>query len=125
MRVNRLVFYCMGALAGAALAMSMSLPWPVLGIGLLVVTAILAIRGLVKATRTPLAQGTILFFSMSLAMTILFALVGAGVIATWPERWAYEQCQSQAQTVSDRDACTEQLNNDTQSRITDLLRPGR
>jgi len=124
-RINRLVLYCMGSSLGAMLAMSMLLPWAALGMALVVVTVVIAIRGLVMAIRVPLAQGSIVFFAMGLAMSALFALYSIGIILTWQQQWDYQRCLQQTQTVQGQDQCATQFKDSTQSVLTNLLRTGR
>lgn len=123
-RVNRLVLYCMSATLGAVLTLSMPLPWPALGIAFVVFTVVVAIRGLVMALKTPLAQGSIVFFAMGLAMSALFTFYSVGLVMTWQQHWDYQRCLSQAQTVQGQDQCTAQFKDATESILTNLLRTG-
>ena len=124
-RINRLVMYCMGSSLGAMLAISMPLPWAVLGMAMVVVTVVIAIRGLVMAVKVPLAQGSIVFFAMGLAMSALFALYSFAIVLTWQQQLDYQRCLQQTQTVQGQDQCTTQFKDSTQSVLSNLLRTGR
>ena len=124
-RVNRFVLYCMGLSLGAMVTMSMPLPWPVLGAALVVATVVVAIRGLIMAIKTPLAQGSMVFFGMGLAISVLFVFYSFGLAVTWQQQWNYQQCLRQTQTVQGQDQCMTQFKDATQSTLNGLLRGGR
>ena len=123
-RINRLVLFAMGSTIGALVTISMPLPWPAVGIGLVILTMVLAIRGLSAAIRTPFAQGTIAFFVTAIAISGLFSLYSAVLVMTWPQQWTYQQCLSRAQTVAAQDQCTAQFGDATQNLMINLFRSG-
>ena len=124
-KVNRLVLYCMATTIAAMVTLSLPLPWPAIGMVLAITTVVLALTGLVKASKVPLAQSSMLFFGMGLAMSAIFALYSLGLIMTWTQQWEYQQCLSQAQTVTGQDQCTAQFKDATKSQFGDMLRGGR
>jgi hypothetical protein len=123
-RVNRQVLFFGACALGAMFSMSLPLPWPALGVVLLVLAVVLAIRGLVTANGLPLASGASLYLGLGLGMCAMFALYAVGLAATWGEQWDYQQCVTQSQTVQGRDACTSQYKQDTQNMFSDLFQRG-
>ena len=124
-RVNRLVLYSMGGTVGAMLTLSMPIPWPAVGMALVVLTMIVAIRGLGAASKAPLAQGSVVYFIMALVMSALFSLYSVGLALTWSQQWDYQQCLNRAQTVAAQDQCTAQFKDATETIFSNLLRPNR
>ncbi|MDR0593804.1 MAG: hypothetical protein LBG60_11220 [Bifidobacteriaceae bacterium] len=121
-RVNRFVF---GFGAGALVTMiglTLPLPWPVLGLAALVVSLILAIRGIALARRVPLARGVIVYLAMGLGLLGMFAVYSIPLIITWGDQWEYQQCLGQTQTIEGQDACRAQLEQATKSDWASLLR---
>jgi hypothetical protein len=120
-RVNRLVLgFGLGALV-AMIGLTLPLPWPVLGLVALAGSAALAIKGIALAHRTPLARGVVVYLSMGLALLAMFTLYSIPLLLTWGERWEYQQCLGQTQTIEGQDACTDQYEKATKSNWANLI----
>jgi hypothetical protein len=104
-RVNRLMLGFGVVALLAMISLSLPLPWPVAGLAGLVAGAVLAIRGIRLARRTPLAGGAVLYLALGLGLLGMFSLYSIPLVATWGEQWDYQQCLGQTQTIAGRDAC--------------------
>jgi hypothetical protein len=104
-KVNRSVLYFGASALGAMIGISLPLPWPIVGIALLILAVVIAIRGIVRAQKTPMAGTVILYLALGLGMCAMFGLYAVGIAATWPEQWEYQQCVSEAQTVQGQESC--------------------
>jgi hypothetical protein len=121
-RVNRYVFgFGIGALA-AMIGLNLPVPWPVLGLAALVVSAVVAVKGLILAHRTPLARGAVVYLAMGLGLLSLFALYSIPLIITWSDQLDYRDCLSQTQTIEGQDACRDQFQEATKADWTRILR---
>jgi hypothetical protein len=121
-RLNRFVFsFGVGALV-AMVGLSLPVPWPAIGLAALVFSAVLAIRGIKLARRTPLARGVIVYLSMGLGLLAMFSVYATPVVITWGEQLRYQQCLRQTQTIEGADACRDKLEQATKSDWTRILR---
>jgi hypothetical protein len=121
MKVNRMVVY-FGLLAlGAMITLSLSLPWPAVGMALLVAATVVGIVAIRKASSVPLARGAVLYLALGLGLVGMFAIYAFGLILTWGPQWEYQRCLNDAQTVQGQDACAAEFKNSTQNLWTGLL----
>lgn len=123
-RVNRFVLGFGGLALVAMIALSLPLPWPAAGFLALVAAAVLAIRGIRLARRTPLAGGAVMYLALGLGLLGMFTLYSIPLITTWEEQWDYQQCVAQTQTIEGRDACFAAYEKATEADWRQLLQRG-
>jgi hypothetical protein len=121
--VNRSILYFGVTALGAMIGISLPLPWPAVGVALLVLAIVIAIRGIAKAQKTPMAGTAILYLALGLGMCAMFAIYAVSIAATWPQQWDYQQCVAQSQTVQGQDACRATLQETTKDRWSTTLTP--
>jgi hypothetical protein len=125
LRVNRIVLGFGGLALVAMITLSLPLPWPAAGLLALIVAAVLAIRGIRLARRTPLAGGAVMYLALGLGLLGMFSLYSIPLVTTWGEQWEYQQCVAQTQTIEGRDDCFAAYEKATEADWRQILQRGR
>jgi hypothetical protein len=104
-----------GFLIGAFALTMAPLPWPVLGIVLLVVAIGVGGAGMARARKVPWGRATMTSFGIGLAFAALLGVYSALLALQWPAQWEYQQCQAGALTNVAADACLDAYRRDSAS----------
>ncbi|MCL2788787.1 MAG: hypothetical protein FWD59_09930 [Micrococcales bacterium] len=119
--VTRTIFTVGLLVIGAFFALSGSLPWPAVGLGMAVFAVVSAIRGIRRARRLPFTSGAVTSLTAAVVLASLLALWGGMGVPQWPARWHYQQCTAKALTVQATNACWDEYTQESRSILNRLI----
>jgi hypothetical protein len=97
---------------------SLPLPWPALGVPLSIGAVVLGIRALLAARAAGLQRSVMPLLAVGLVLSLLYVVYSLSILATWSIHQDRHDCLARAVTVSARDACDAEFQEEVRYLVT-------
>jgi hypothetical protein len=108
----------------SVLVATLPLPWRVASIGFAVLAVVWGVRAWVLAIRSRVRAGLPVMLGIGVVVACGWVLVGLVWLSLWDAQTAQQACVSKALTVSARQECAQQFQQDVQRRTEQMRRTG-